>query len=85
MRRTSDRPLISVLLSLMLLIQCLSIQTLAQTATTTSISGLVSDAQGAVVPKANVALMDKAKGQERTATTNDEGRYVFSNLEAGVY
>ena len=85
MRRTFNRPLIPVLLSLLLSFQCISLQAFAQTATTTSISGLVSDPQGAVVPNATVVLKDKAKGQERTATTNDEGRYVFSNLEAGVY
>jgi hypothetical protein len=85
MRRTFNRPLISILLSLLLSLQALSLQALGQTATTTSVSGLVTDAQGAVVPGATVVLKNKAKGQERTATTNDEGRYVFSNLEAGVY
>lgn len=85
MRRTFNRPLISISLALLLLFQALSLQTLAQTATTASISGLVSDPQGAVVPNATVVIKDKTKGQERTATTNDEGRYFFSNLEAGVY
>src|ERR671932_389162 len=80
MRRTVRHSLTSVLLAL-----ALGLQALAQTATTTSISGLVTDAQGAVVPNASVTLKDKAQGQERTSKTNDEGRYVFSNLEAGVY
>jgi hypothetical protein len=63
----------------------LSLQALAQTATTSSISGLVTDSEGGVIANASVTLKDKVTNQERTATTNDEGRYVFANIGAGVY
>ena len=80
MRRIINRPFVSVLMSLLL-----SLQALAQTATTSSISGLVTDAEGGVIPNATVTLKDKSTQLERTATTNDEGRYVFANIDAGVY
>ncbi|HKO59640.1 MAG TPA: carboxypeptidase-like regulatory domain-containing protein, partial [Pyrinomonadaceae bacterium] len=80
MRRIINRPFVSVLLSLLL-----SFQAFAQTATTSSISGLVTDPEGGVIPNATVTLKDKTTQLERTATTNDEGRYVFANIDAGIY
>src|ERR1044072_863668 len=80
MRRIFNRQFVSVLMTLLL-----SLQALAQTATTSSISGLVTDAEGGVIPNATVTLKDKSTQLERTATTNDEGRYVFANVDAGVY
>ncbi|MBI3650946.1 MAG: carboxypeptidase regulatory-like domain-containing protein [Acidobacteria bacterium] len=77
---TVRKSLLATLLSLLL-----ALAVLAQTATTTSISGLVADPQGAIVAGATVSLKDKATNQERTAITNDEGKYIFSNLGAGVY
>ncbi|HXG94933.1 MAG TPA: carboxypeptidase regulatory-like domain-containing protein [Blastocatellia bacterium] len=80
MRRKFTQAITSflMLLSLLFLAQ-------AQTATTTSISGLVSDPQGAVIPGASVTLRDKATNQQRVATTNEEGRFVFANLDPGLY
>ncbi|MGA9773234.1 MAG: carboxypeptidase-like regulatory domain-containing protein [Blastocatellia bacterium] len=80
MRRINNRPFVSILMSLLL-----SLQAFAQTATTSSISGLVTDSEGGVIANAAVTLKDKVTNQERTATTNDEGRYVFANIDAGVY
>src|ERR1044072_7338308 len=80
MRRIINRPFVSVLLSLVL-----SLQAFAQTATTSSISGLVTDPEGGVIPNATVTLKDRSTQLERTATTNDEGRYVFANIDAGIY
>ena len=72
-------------LTMILVVCLLPAAVLGQTATTTSISGLVADAQGAAVSGATVTLRDTATNQERTATTNEEGRYAFANLPAGVY
>lgn len=58
---------------------------LGQTATTAKISGLVTDAQGAVIPKATVQLVDKTTNTETTTTTNSEGHYSFAGLEPGAY
>jgi hypothetical protein len=57
----------------------------AQTATTTSVSGLITDAQGAVLPGATVTLRDPATGRERVTTTDPQGRYTFTNLPAAIY
>ncbi len=50
-----------------------------------SISGNVLDQQGAVVPGAVVSVVNTETGAQRTATTNDEGRYTISGLPVGVY
>lgn len=68
-----------------LLVSGLPVNGLAQTATTARISGIVSDAQGAVVAGATVKLIDKATKAERVDATNAEGRYVFPNVEPGLY
>jgi hypothetical protein len=50
-----------------------------------SITGLVTDATGAVIPSAQAVLTDEDKGFNfRTATGND-GRYVLRNLAPGRY
>src|SRR5262245_18841607 len=59
--------------------------TYAQTATSASISGRVTDAQGASVSGANVKLKDKATNQERTAVTSGDGLFAFPNIEPGIY
>jgi hypothetical protein len=50
-----------------------------------SISGLVSDPSGAVVPNASCTL--RALGTEATVkvTTGNDGRYRFGNLQQGAY
>src|SRR5829696_7309097 len=49
------------------------------------LSGNVVDANGAVVAGATVKLTSGATAQEREATTNDSGDFVFTLLPAGVY
>jgi hypothetical protein len=58
---------------------------LAQTASTASIAGVISDATGAVVAGATVKLVDKATGVERTAAADQAGRYIFAAVEPGAY
>ncbi|MBA2306403.1 MAG: carboxypeptidase regulatory-like domain-containing protein [Acidobacteria bacterium] len=58
---------------------------LAQTATTASMSGRVTDAQGAAVPGATVTLTDRSTNQSRTAVSDSQGRYGFPNLPPGTY
>jgi iron complex outermembrane receptor protein len=50
-----------------------------------TISGVVTDADGAVVVDATVALRRPANDQIRRTTTDTQGRYRFSNLAAGPY
>ena len=52
---------------------------------TGSISGAVTDANGGVIPSANVTLVSEKTGQSRTAATNSEGRFNFAALQPGSY
>ncbi|HJU92831.1 MAG TPA: carboxypeptidase regulatory-like domain-containing protein [Pyrinomonadaceae bacterium] len=59
---------------------------LAQTQITTgTIQGTVVDANGAVVPGANVEIKNLDTNISRTVTTNDEGRFVAPLLPPGPY
>jgi len=57
----------------------------AQSATTGSLTGTVSDPSGAVISGATIAADSKSTGQERTATTDASGVYKFSLLPPGEY
>lgn len=78
--RTAPRFLAASFLLLVLLAAHVSAQV-----TTGSITGRVSDAQGAAVPNAAVTARNKATGRERTATTNEAGDYTLADLPAGTY
>ena len=56
----------------------------AQTSTSGSIAGVVTDKSDAVVPSVDVKLQDDAKGSQLTTTTNVEGFYHFSFLAPGT-
>ncbi|HEX3227707.1 MAG TPA: TonB-dependent receptor, partial [Pyrinomonadaceae bacterium] len=72
-------------LAFVLLVSSLPATALTQTATTSRITGIVTDPNGAVVAGASVKLQNKETHAERTASSNDEGRYVFPSLEPGAY
>ena len=57
----------------------------AQSASGTSISGIVTDSSGAVVAGAAVKLVDKATNTPRNGVTNDAGRYFFAEVPSGEY
>ncbi len=50
-----------------------------------SISGVVTEASGAVVPKTSVMLLDLGRNQKSSATTDASGHYEFSQLLPGSY
>ena len=50
-----------------------------------TVSGVLSDPSGAVIPNAKVILIDEQKGFVFTAKSNDEGRYLFASIPPGVY
>jgi hypothetical protein len=52
---------------------------------TGTISGVVSDPTGAVVPQATVIITNKATGLIRTVTSNEMGEYVALDLPNGNY
>jgi hypothetical protein len=57
----------------------------AQQPASSTLSGIVTDPNGAVVAGARVSVTQKSTGLERDATTNGEGLYVLTNLAAGEY
>jgi hypothetical protein len=56
----------------------------AQTANT-SLRGVVKDPNGALVPGAKILLADKANGRTLSATANNAGEYVFTQVEPAKY
>src|SRR6202045_272778 len=59
--------------------------TFSQGETTSAIVGQVSDASGAAVPSATVTVTNKESGLRRNASTDDSGRFNFSQLKPGTY
>lgn len=57
----------------------------AQTSSTGTVLGTVTDPTGAVIAGAVVELVEPTTGLARTTTTNAAGRYVFVGVQPGVY
>ena len=57
----------------------------AQTVTTGSISGIVTDAQGGVLPGAAVAAVHTPTGTNYEAVSDADGRYTILNMRVGPY
>lgn len=52
---------------------------------TGTVTGIITDPSGAVVPGAHAQLVDEAKGYSYSATTNATGRYLFNSIPPGAY
>jgi len=50
-----------------------------------SLTGNVADASGGAVPNARVEAVNVATGVGRTASTDERGNYLFSDLQGGIY
>ena len=50
-----------------------------------SISGTVTDSNGAAVPRAKVTITDTGKGINFVTATNDDGNYTQGHLIVGIY
>jgi hypothetical protein len=57
----------------------------AQSATTGVLSGTVTDPQGSVVSGATVVMKNNETGAVLTATTNDNGLFVFTQVQPATY
>jgi hypothetical protein len=57
----------------------------AQSTSTGTVAGVVTDQSGAVVPDAAVRLTDTTTNIARTTTTNKDGRYIFVDVSPSVY
>ena len=64
----------------------LSLATLSSAQVSTgTISGVVRDETGGVIPGVAVRLLNVETGIARTVTTDDQGRYTAPNLNVGAY
>jgi Carboxypeptidase regulatory-like domain/TonB dependent receptor len=68
-----------------LLFVCLLVAATAWASITGSISGIVTDPSGAVVPGAAVTAINTATGVKSTIKTDGAGFYNFPNLPVGTY
>ncbi len=73
------------LLTFSFLSMALASAALAQTSTVGTVIGQVTDEQHAVVPGANVKLVDTATNAAQNSVTNSDGRYAFSSVNPGNY
>jgi outer membrane receptor protein involved in Fe transport len=62
-----------------------AVNAMAQTATTGSIEGSVLDPQGHAVPNATITVSGGSLLSPLTATTNDQGHYIVSQVPPGKY
>src|SRR6476661_7559390 len=73
------------LIATALLLLCLSGPTLAQSGSTGSIAGTISDPTSAVVPGATITVKNNATTQEFTATSAGNGTFSVPALISGTY
>ena len=57
---------------------------LAAAQATSGVTGIVTDVTGAIVPGVQVVLLDTKTSREQTTTTDDQGVYVFNNIQPGA-
>ena len=57
----------------------------AQGIITGSITGTVDDPRGAVIPGANITVLENHTGAQRSTTSQGDGDYRFSDLPIGTY
>ena len=50
-----------------------------------SLSGIITDPSGAVLPRTQVTVTNAATGLSVSTMSNDSGRYFFSSLKPGTY
>src|SRR5271169_121711 len=62
-----------------------ALPTWAQSASSGTVAGSVTDQSGAVVPSATVTLTDISTNNTRSTTTNSAGRYIVVDVQPGTY
>src|SRR6266446_1948025 len=77
--------MVSRTIGLLLIAVCLVNSPLIAQNTSGSITGSVQDATGAVIPGAQVSLLNQDQGVTSQTITNEAGIYVFTALPASTY
>src|SRR5262252_7517980 len=81
-RRITISPVVYLLLACLPLFFAIPAQTQVYAG---SITGLVQDSSGAVLPNATVTLTDSEKGLKYSAKTDSSGRYLLRALPPSTY
>src|SRR5215831_16324640 len=63
----------------------LILSTMAHAQSLGTITGTATDQSGAVVPKANVTLVNEGTAESRTTVSNEAGYYSFAAVTPGTY
>ena len=81
------RRIITSVMTMLLLLAYLvvPVRSLAQTASTGVIAGVIKDLSGAVVPNAQIKATNLATGVERRTTASDSGVYELAQMVPGDY
>jgi uncharacterized surface anchored protein len=81
-----DRWLVVVVLAILVLCSPgFTARVLAQTSNTGTVTGVVKDEKGGLVPGASVKLVNMGTNASRTATTSEDGNYEITQLVPGNY
>src|ERR1051325_235981 len=80
-----QRPVLVAFLVLLLSASCLLPTVVLGQSATATLSGTITDANGAVVPAASVTVLNPATGLQRQATTNDQGSFTIPLLPPSTY
>ena len=82
----SDRWLFSAFLTMLLVASsAMSISVFGQTSNTGTVTGVVKDEKGGLVPGAAVKIVNLGTNAERSATTSSDGVYEITQLVPGNY
>jgi hypothetical protein len=85
-RLTPRWPTLTILTPILLLLLSLNTHfALAQSTSTGTITGTVTDPSGAVIPASTVTVVDPATKRKFTAVSNKDGQYVLTDIPPGSY
>ena len=85
-RRSTCHRIVRAIFVTLLVCWCIAIaRPVSAQSTLGTIRGVVTDAQGSVVPGATVVVTDEATGVTRDVLSNSEGLFEASNLRPGTY
>src|SRR5450631_1856314 len=73
-----------VLAMAMLLAFC-SVSALAQSSSSGTVQGQVTDQQGAAIPGVGIQLTEPSTNITIKGSTNDSGRFIITNVPPGIY
>jgi protocatechuate 3,4-dioxygenase beta subunit len=81
----AENRLINVLVLFLLLTTVKPNYLLAQSGTSSAMTGTITDKSGAVIPNAQVKATEVNTGAVRIIQSNSDGRFLFSQVNPGTY